>query len=617
MIAGFKFRSTLIFFLFISLYTIVALNLYFIQIKHHDFYKKLAEQQYHVTITQTPSRGPIFDRTGTNYLAMNKDYIAAFLLPTQLNDKKGTLQFLRKHFPHAIPRLKCNKDKHFMFIKRRLSAQEIELITQVQHPDIFLLSEPGRYYPLACASPLIGMTNIDNKGLLGIEHRYNHMLAGMPTVCRLEKDARSGYYYFKKETTIQGDQGQPIHLTIDADLQFLVDEAIKTTVEKFHAQEAAAIIIDPHNGEILAMVSHPYFNPNNSRTAAPDHFKNHIITDAYELGSVMKIYTALAALEEGVVTPHELIDCRNALTVQIDGRTINTVQAHGIIPFADVIALSNNIGIAIVAKRLGTTLYDHYKKLGFGCKTGVEFPGENAGFINPPEKWSQQSIISLSYGYEISTTLLQQACAMCVIATGYAPIPKLIKNPSIHSTTHECSVEHSLLRQGFGHAERTEEESHLLKKEKDCSINEMPRTPFALSALHSLGERENPTEGAVSRGTPLPLFSDTARSTIKDILEKTTLYGTARRAKIKGYRVMSKTGTANMLIDGKYNPEKNLYTCAGIVEKDNYQRVIVTFVKEVEQKNVFASTVAVPLFESIAERMIIHEKIIRPTEKAV
>jgi cell division protein FtsI (penicillin-binding protein 3) len=108
------------------------------------------------------------------------------------------------------------------------------------------------------------------------------------------------------------------------------------------------------------------------------------------------------------------------------------------------------------------------------------------------------------------------------------------------------------------------------------------------------------------------IFSDAARNTIKEILEKTTQYGTARRAKIKGYRVMTKTGTANMLIDGEYNPEKNIYSCAGIIEKDNYQRVIVTFVKEAQNKNLYASTVAVPLFEAVAERMLIHEKMILP-----
>lgn len=542
MIQSFKLRSTIIFFMFTILYALVGINLYYIQIKHHEFYKKIARQQYHVTITQIPSRGPIFDRTGKNYLAMNKDYISAFILPNQLTESIKTKKLLKKYFPSALKRFDQNKDKHFMFIKRRLSLAEQEIIAQHKSPDIFLLAEPGRYYPLASASPLIGLTNIDNKGLLGIELIYNHLLAGKPTTCHLEKDARSGYYYFKKKTTVQGDIGQALQLTIDADLQFLIQEAVQQTVNKFNAKEAAVIIINPKNGEIVTMISYPYFDPNNTLKATPDLFKNKIITDAHELGSVMKVCAALAALEEGVVTTDELIDCKNTLTTQIDGRTINTPVAHGVIPFMDVIAFSNNIGIATVAKRLGTKLYDHYKRLGFGVKTGSEFLGENTGFINPPEKWSKQSIISLSYGYEISATILQLASAFCTIATGYKVKPTLMF-------------------------------------------------------------RSHQTNGT-------KLYSDDALKVIKEILERTTLHGTARRARIKGYRVMSKTGTANMLIDGKYNPGKNLYSCAGIIEKDDYQRVIVTFVKQAQQKNLFASTVAVPLFEAVAERMLIHDTII-------
>jgi cell division protein FtsI (penicillin-binding protein 3) len=573
MIQSFKFRSTIVFFIFVALYAAVGVNLYFIQIKHHDFYKKLADQQYHVTITQTPLRGPIFDRSGRNYLAMNKDYIAAFILPTQLTDKKHTLSFLEKHFPHAAQRFELNKQKHFMFIKRRLSAQEIDLIKTEKNPDIFLLSEPGRYYPLTSASPIIGLTSIDNKGLLGVELLYNHNLAGKPTTCHLEKDARSGYYYFKKETTVQGDIGHPLHLTIDADLQFLVQDAVQQTIDKFQASQAAVIIMNPNNGEIISMLSYPYFDPNNSHMAHSENFKNKILTDAHELGSVMKVCAALAALEEGVVTPDELIDCKNCLTTQIDGRTINTVQAHGIIPFTDVIALSNNIGIAIVAKRLGTSLYDHYKKLGFGCKTGIKFPGENTGFLNPPELWSKQSIISLSYGYEVSMTLLQLASAFSIIATGYKTVPTLLR-------------------------------SSYAKAPEDFQQG------FVGQALQN--DYSNPVRPELVEGNERQkkLYSDATLNTIKNILEKTTVYGTARKAAIKGYRVMSKTGTANMLIDGTYNPDKNIYTCAGIVEKDNYQRVIVTFVKEAQQKNIYASTVAVPLFESVAERMLIHDKII-------
>jgi len=298
----------------------------------------------------------------------------------------------------------------------------------------------------------------------------------------------------------------------------------------------------------------------------------------------MKVCAALAALEEGVVTPQELIDCKNTLTTQVDGRTINTVQAHGVIPFTDVIALSNNIGIAIVAKRLGTTLYDHYKRLGFGTKTGIEFPGENSGFVNPVDKWSKQSIISLSYGYEVSATILQLACAFCTIATGYKVKPTLILG-SYGSTGSP--------RTGAG-LPRTEENTN----------------SFTMSP-NQFGIDSNPFVVSLSNHTNVSkLYSDESRTIIKEILEKTTLYGTARRARMKGYRVMSKTGTANMLIDGKYDPEKNLYSCAGIIEKDDYQRVIVTFVKQANKKNIYASTVAVPLFESVAERMLIHDTII-------
>ena len=581
MIQSFKLRTTLIFFFFTILYAAVGINLYIIQIKQHDFYKKLANQQYHVTITQTPLRGPIFDRTGGNYLAMNKDYIAAFILPTQMKDKKRTFTFLKKYFPQTIARFKQNKHKHFMFIKRRLSPEEIELIKQENNPDIFLLSEPGRYYPLASASPLVGLTSIDNKGLLGLELLYNNTLAGQPTTYHLDKDARSGYYYFKKETTVQGDLGQPLYLTIDADLQFLVQEAVQQTVEKFHAKEAAVIIMNPQNGEIITMLSYPYFDPNNPQSTNQENFKNKIIVDAHELGSVMKVCAALAAFEEGVVTPDELIDCKNSLTTQIDGRTINTVNAHGVIPFNDVIAFSNNIGIAIVAKRLNERIYDHYKKLGFGAKTGIKFPGENSGFVNPPEHWSKQSIISLSYGYEVSMTLLQLACAFSVIATGYKVIPILVRsNPSIHS-----------LRE---HSGRADENISSPTARPECFLSSKNVSKDAENQSH---ERQK-------------IYSDASLNTIKEILERTTLRGTARRAAIKGYRIMSKTGTANMLIDGKYNPDKNIYTCAGIVEKDDYQRVIVTFVKEAQQKNIYASTVAVPLFESVAERILIHDKII-------
>lgn len=441
-----------------------------------------------------------------------------------------------------------------MYIKRKLSEEEQELLLQHNIPDIKLLNEPSRFYPIPSASSLIGLTDIDNNGLFGIELQYNNLLKGKPATYWLERDARSGCFYFKKQTTVTGHHATEIQLTIDSDLQFFAADELNTTLQEFAAKEGGIIIMNPVNGEILAMASLPAINPNNTKELDISATKNRVITDAYEFGSVIKVFAALACLEEGVVIPDELIDCQNKKTAFIDGRKINTWRAHGTITFTDVVALSNNIGMAIVAKRLDKKLYDHYMCMGFGSKTGIAFPGENKGMVNPPTQWSKQSIISLSYGYEISATLLQLACAFCMIANnGYKVEPKL-----------------------------------LLSSQKN-------------------NEKR-------------PLYAEPSVHAIKNILEQTTLRGTTRRANIQGYKVMSKTGTANMLIDGFYDPKQQIYTCGGIVEKDNssnidfeknnYQRVIVVFIKQAEKRGLYAATVAAPLFERIATRMLIHDRII-------
>lgn len=543
MVTKYNFRISVIFFIFCLLYLVITFNLYLIQIKQSTFFTTLATQQYHVTLTQTPPRALIYDRTKTARLALNKQCFSAFIVPSKLQSPHTLHIFLKKHFPHALELLTQKKYKHFMYVKRRLSDQEIQLIEQAQEPDLHLLYESSRFYPHEATSTIVGITDIDNNGLLGIELKNNTQLAGTPTTYILEHDARSGHYYFKKETTVTGEEGKPVFLTIDNTLQFLAREEIKQTIEQFNAKEGAAIIMDPGTGEILTMVSYPDFDPNHPDTINLEHMKNKVITESYELGSVIKVFAALAALEENIVQPDELIDCKNCKTTFIDGRRINTTKAGGIIPFTEVIAQSNNIGIAIVAKRLNKKIYDHYVRLGFGKKTDIQLPGEQKGFINPPEQWSKQSIISLSYGYEISATLLQLATAFCMIANdGNAIKPTLLAN-------------------------------NILQK-------------------------------------PTRLYSEKSITIIKDILQQTTEHGTAHRAKINGYTVRVKTGTGNLLENGIYNHDKNIYTCAGIIEKDNYKRVMVTFIKEAAQKDLYAATVAAPLFERIAEKMIIHERVL-------
>lgn len=536
----YKIRITIVFLVFCFFYSVILFNLYLIQIKNHDFYAHLGEKQYIVTLTQTPPRAPIYDRSG-NFLALNKDSVSAFILPKSIDEPEKLTAFLAVHFPQALERLEEHTDSYFMYIKRRLSAEQIKLIQENDIKDIKLLNEPSRFYPVECAGQVIGITDIDNNGSFGIELQFNSQLAGTPSTFTLEKDARSGHFYFQKETKVKGQTGTPITLTIDSDLQFIAHEELKVTLEKYNAKEGSALIMDPITGDILAMTNFPDFDPNNpEKLNNMEYTKNKVVTDVNELGSVIKVCSALAALEAGVVTLEEPIDCENKITTYYEHRRINTVpqSVAGIIPYAQVVSKSNNIGTAKVAKRLGGKIYDYYCKLGFGSKTGIPFPGEQKGFINHPDNWSKQSIISLSYGYEVAVSLLQLARAFSIIANdGYDVTPKLLLEPSI-------------------------------KEEQKQQ-----------------------------------LFSQRGINDIKNILKM-------RHPDVTGYTLMSKTGTANIVVNGQYDRNKNRFTCAGIVEKDTYKRVIVVFVKEVTQRNMYAATVAGPLMERLAKKLLIHDRIV-------
>jgi len=538
-----KIKSTFIFFIFCLVYGIITVNLYFTQIVQREHFQKLAQRQYKVTIVQQPPRGIIYDRH-KKPIALNKDSIAAFILPHKIENPIALKKFLQTNFPQAYERLQKKDAKYFMYVKRKLTQHEINLIEQSNITDIKFIKEPNRFYPLPCLGTMLGITDIDNKGISGLELHHNELLSGAASTYILEKDARSSLFYFQKEVAKEGKAGQSLTLTIDSDLQFLAHEELVEFVHKLQAKEGSVLIMDGVNGDILAMTSYPDFNPNDVTNLNMEQTKNKLITESYELGSVMKIHVALALLSEGVVTIDELIDCENSKETVIDGMHFTTVHPDGIIPFSKVLVDSNNIGMVKVTKRLGPKLIDHYKRMGFGKKTGIEFPGEQAGYVNPAHKWSKRSIISLSFGYEITATLLQLAAAAGIIANN------------------------------------------------GCKL-----TPRLLLNAEPKAEQER-------------LYPEEVIQQIKAIMKETVDAGTAKRARIKGYTIMGKTGTANMVIDGKYSKEHNVYTFEGIIEKDNYKRIIITFIKDSPLKHLYAANTTAPLFEKIAEKMLIHEKIV-------
>jgi len=537
------FRSFFIFSILLTLYGIIIANLYVMQVKKQDFFKNLGEKQYNISVTTLPERAPIFDKNGTP-IAISKDSYAAFILPKQVSDRTATKEFLEKHFPAAAKRISDSWNKNFFFIGRKLTPEQQELIKSLDSSDIHILQEPSRFYPYKCLSTIIGATDIDNHGIMGLEQEYDESLRGTPTTHILKKDARSNHFYFEKELTVQGTPSQPINLTIDADLQFKITQLVKNTVEQFEAKEAALVVMNPENGEICAMTSYPYFDPNNMEKLDIETTKNRPATQAFETGSVIKAFCALAALDLEVVTLDEMINCENTKETKVEGVRVRTVQPHGTISFKEIIQFSNNIGTVKVAKRINEQLYEYYRILGFGQMTGVNFPGEQRGYVNPPSNWSAYSIISLSFGYEITTTLLQLARALSVTYNGgYLVTPTLIKS----------------------------------------------ETP--------------------QKKSPSPLISEKTSSDLNTILEACVQKGSAKRAKIMGYKTSGKTGTSNILENGKYNESKHLNTFIGCVEQGDYKRVITVYVKE-PKKASYASMTTAPLFRRAAETLLIHDHMI-------
>jgi len=486
-------------------------------------------------------RAPIYDRTGT-LLAFNRTTPSAFVLPLTCNKRPESMSFLKEHYPHTYEQVKQHPKRKFMWLSRRITPEQAEQITEQKLPGIDLVFETQRFYPHLSCAHLVGFTDVDNHGIAGIELSLEKQLAGSPTTHMLQKDARSRSFYFQRTLADKGNLEMPVALTIDHTLQFFAYEELKKTVAKHHAQRGAVLIMEPTTGDILAMTTYPGFDPHKPGSAPRGATKSVALNESFELGSVFKVFSTLAALEEGVTTLDEKIDCEGKKTY-FGKFKVENWKPLGVLPFLEVARQSSNVGMAKIARRLGEKLHDHLYRLGFGQKIGLSFPGERSGYLNPPHNWSKYSPLTLSFGYEVMANLVQLGRAFSVISNGgLAVTPRLILDDE----------------------NRTQTNKRLYKAETVETIKtifENPRTIFP----------------QIKKRHPLP-----------------------------GYRVIGKTGTARKLVDGKYSRTQHVDSFAGMIEKGDYKRVVITFVEEPKHVD-WASQVSAPLFQRVAERMVVHD----------
>lgn len=370
-------------------------------------------------------RGMITDRNGVE-LAVSVPVQTIWADPKRVLDYpdfdtdirwKALAKVLQMEEHELLARITNNQDKRFIYLKRKTNPVVADYVQQLRIPGVRLREESKRYYPAGeIAAHVVGFTNIDGKGIEGVELRHNDWMVGTPSKRKVIKDAKGREIEVLEEQ--KGSEPQDIVLTIDQRIQTAVYQELKKAVQTYEAASGSAIVVDVETAEVLAMVNSPSFNPNNRMNVSMHRFRNRAITDTFEPGSTMKPISVLNALEYGSYGTLDLVDTSPGY-MRIGGRRISDPRNRGMLSLADVLKYSSNMGSTKLA--LSTpkdSFLGLFYKMGLVDSSGVDLVGESTGLFNDRRRWSDSEIASLSFGYGISVTAAQLARMYTTIGAG-------------------------------------------------------------------------------------------------------------------------------------------------------------------------------------------------------
>ncbi|MCK4609016.1 MAG: penicillin-binding protein 2 [Gammaproteobacteria bacterium] len=481
-------------------------------------------------------RGMITDRKGVP-LAISIPVDAVWANPRLFTASAQQLHDLARllHLPYSYLEGKINENSRrwFVYLKRHVTPGVTAKIKALHIPGLFYKREYRRYYPEGeISAHVVGFTNIDDKGQEGLELAYNSWLSGISGQMKVLKD-RLGHIVAIMNTMHKPQQGNGLTLSIDERIQYLAYLELKKTVKKYHAASGSIVVLDVKTGEVLAMVNQPSYNPNDRPSKHDGRYRNRAITDTFEPGSTMKTFSIVSALESGKYRPNTKVDT-NPGWFMVDGNTIKDEGVnHGILTVTGVLQKSSNIGIAKMTLSLPPeNLWRVLHVLGFGERTAIGFPGEAAGVLEEHRIWRPFVLATLSFGYAMSATPLQLACAYAVIANDGAKLPV-----------------------------------SFLKVDKAPQGDQVISTKVAKEMLKML-------HTVVEAG------------------------GTGMQARVPGYTVAGKTGTA--YIAGKHGYDKKRYIAdfVGMAPVNNPRLVVAVVVRDPHGQH-FGGLVAAPAFAHV------------------
>jgi cell division protein FtsI (penicillin-binding protein 3) len=394
------------------------------QVFETAFLQEQGERRYLRTMKVNASRGMITDRNGEP-LAISTPVKSVAANPQVMksdNQTIGALASILDLDPDYLRR-QLSSDRSFVYLKRRINPDLAERVSGLKMKGLNLFSEYRRFYPSGeVMSHILGFTNIDDQGQEGMELAFDQWLSGTPGAKRVIKDG-TGRVVNQVENIQSPSPGKDLLLSIDRRLQFLAYRELKAAVAKHRASSGSVVILDAFNGEILAMVNSPSYNPNDLRDRRSSKQRNRAVTDVFEPGSTIKPFTVAAAMEQGRFSPGTPIDVSPGY-MKVGRYLVRDNRNYGMIDVATVLRKSSNVGASKIALSMGAeTLWQLYSKLGFGVSPESLFPGESSGRLPHFSDWSSFEQATLSFGYGLSVTPLQLARSYAVLANDGVRLP--------------------------------------------------------------------------------------------------------------------------------------------------------------------------------------------------
>lgn len=550
-----KAKIISLFIFIISLWGILLARAAYLQFLPHEKLNTLQARQFQTVVTLPSRRGNIVDIKGKE-LAMSAPAYSIYADPKTLENRKQTAQVLAKYLtePYAkiYSKLK-DKDKRFVWIERLVASEIVDKLKEKKIRGLGFVEEWRRVYPNDyLLSSTLGFVGKEGQGLEGIELALDKELQGENKKVSLRKDAKGRPLLQDGMVFKETPQGKEVKLTIDSDLQYFVETELMQAVKKHDADGAYAVVLDAKTSAIRSIVSLPHYDLNNPQKFNSNSRRNKSVTDTFEPGSTLKAFILADALEKKAYTPDSKIFCENG-AFKIGKRVIREAEknhAQGLISVSDVLAFSSNIGTSKIALKLGATeVQQGLKKFGFGSRTNIDMPGEAKGImVNLP--WSDHLLANVSFGQGITVTPLQMANAYASLANG-----------------------------GFLNT------PHIIESITDLDTNETDKL------------KDRPSS---------KVLSDEVAAQMKEMLVNVTVKGSGGSAKVPGYVVGGKTGTAQ-----KINPEsrgymRNAYigSFAGFIPANDPQYVIYVAIDHPKKNGYYGAQVAAPLFSSIASYAI-------------